>query len=273
MQPIELNSLYAELLDHGGRYGQGLSPKTVRNVHGIIHKVLADAEKWGVVPRNVASVADPPKASKPAMKTWTAKQARKFLDAVGGDSLAVMWRLLATTGMRRSEVLALAWPNVDLDRGTLAVRDVLTMVSNKPTLRSGATKSATSARTIALDSATITALKRHRKGQLQERIKAGPLWQDLDLVFCREDGSMLSPDWVTRRARRLAEDAGLPWVGLHSGLRHGWATWALQSGVPAKVVSERLGHSSIAITLDRYSHVIEGMDRSAAEAVADVLAW
>jgi integrase len=89
-------------------------------------------------------------------------------------------------------------------------------------------------------------------------------------VFCREDGSVLSPEWLTRRAKKLVSEAGLPWLGIHAGFRHGWASWALEAGVPAKVVQERLGHSSIAITLDRYSHLTDGMDRSAAETVAEV---
>jgi integrase len=116
---------------------------------------------------------------------------------------------------------------------------------------------------VALDARTVAVLREHRKRQNEERLRAGTAWEDLDLVFTDEIGGMVVPETFTRTTKRLAEEAGVPALGPHDAARHTWATLALASGVHPKVVQERLGHSSIAITLDRYSHVIEGMDRDA----------
>ncbi len=263
LTPTEINCLYGEL-------ALRLAPKTIRNVHGVLHRALADAARWGLVTRNVADLADPPKASRPEIMTWTADGVRTFLDATSGDRLAAMWVVLASTGMRRSELLGLRWPFVDLEARRLAVIDTVVNVNNRAMLRIGETKTASSRRTVALDASTVTVLREHRTRQLEERLRAGTAWRDLDLVFSREDGTMLSPDWVTRRFQRTAEKLGLEPIGPH-GLRHTWATLALAAGVPAKVVSERLGHSNVGITLDRYSHVLPTMQEDAAEAVGHIL--
>lgn len=141
----------------------------------------------------------------------------------------------------------------------------------RATLRLRETKTAGSRRTIALDTATTAVVSSHRTRQLTERLKAGSAWRnDHDLVFCREDGTLLPPNWVTRIFQRTARAQGLEPIGPH-GLRHSWATLALQAGVPAKVVSERLGHSNVGMTLDRYSHVLPTMQEDAAETVGRVL--
>jgi integrase len=172
------------------------------------------------------------------------------------------------TGMRRSEVLGVRWQNVNLEAGTVAVVDTLVPVKNKPVLRLGETKSRRSRRMIAVDASTVTALREHKARQNAERLHAGEAWDDLDLVFCDELGGMLNPATFTRTTKRLAVEAGVPPLTPHAAARHTWATLALSSGVHPKVVQERLGHSSISVTMDRYSHVTEGMDRDAAETVA-----
>jgi integrase len=264
LTPAEINGFYADLAT------RGLAAKTIRNVHGVLHRALGDAARWGLIGRNVADLADPPKAARPEIKTWTAAQVRTFLATTDEDRLIAMWIVLASTGMRRSEALGLRWLNVDLNARRLAVVDTVVSVDNKATLRLGETKTGGSRRTVALDSTTVAAVRAHRARQLEERLKAGHAWLDHDLVFCREDGSVLPPDWVTRKFQRAARSVRLEPIGLH-GLRHTWATLALGANVPAKVVSERLGHANVGITLDRYSHVLPNMQEDAAEAVGQIL--
>jgi len=265
LTPAEINTLYAELAE------RGLAAKTIRNVHAVLHRALGDAARWGLVSRNVADLADPPKAVRPEIKTWTAPEVRSFLAATAEDRLSAMWVVMASTGMRRSEVLGLRWPSVDLEARRLAVVDTVVNVNSQATLRLRETKTAGSRRTVALDAATTAALRSHRAQQVAERLGAGTAWRnDDDLVFCREDGTLLPPNWVTRTFQRTAKAQGLEPIGPH-GLRHTWATLALQAGVPAKVVSERLGHSNVGITLDRYSHVLPTMQEDAAEAVGQIL--
>lgn len=176
------------------------------------------------------------------------------------------------TGMRRSELLGLRWLNVDFDQARIAVVDTLVLVNGKAVLRLGETKSRRSRRVIALDDRTVAVLRAHHARQLEDRLRASTAWTDLDLVFTDELGELVKPDTFTRLTKRLATEAGVPPLTPHPAARHTWASLALSQGVNAKVVQERLGHSSIAITLDRYSHLIEGMDRDAAEQIASLIA-
>ena len=160
------------------------------------------------------------------------------------------------------------WENLDLEHGRVAVVDTVVPIGNRPVLRIGETKSRRSRRVIALDKRTVAVLRDHRRRHNEERLRAGTAWANLDLVFTNELGEMIKPDWFSRTMKRLATEAGVPPLTPHAAARHTWATLALSSGVHPKVVQERLGHSSIAITLDRYSHVIDGMDKEAAETVA-----
>jgi len=263
LTPAEINALYGDL-------SKRLAPKTIRNLHGVLHRALGDATRWGLVARNQADLADPPKMSRPEMMIWTADEVRTFLDATADDRLAAMWVVAASTGVRRSELLGFRWRSLDVETRRLGVVDTVVKVRNKPILRLGNTKTAGSRRVVALDKTTMIALRNHRTRQLEERLRAGDAWHDLDLVFCREDGTVLSPDWVSRTFQRTAVTLGLEPIGPH-GLRHTWATMALQAAVPAKVVSERLGHSNVGITLDRYSHVLPTMQEDAAETVGKIL--
>ncbi len=256
----EITSLYHELLER-------LSPKTVRNVHGVLHRAMADAVRWDLLTRNPADAADPPSVKPPEILVWDRKEIRRFLAEVERHRMYAAWVLAASTGARRSELLGLRWRNVNLDEGRLAIADTLVLVGNEPVLRTAETKTARSRRVISLDRGSVDALRAHRRCQLEERMKAGEVYVDRDLVFCDELGGPYNPTTFTRQTRAQAKAADLPWIGLH-GLRHSWATMALSSGVHPKIVQERLGHSSISITLDRYSHVVEGMDRDAAETVA-----
>jgi integrase len=269
LTPMHVETLYADLSARGGRDGRALSPKTVRNCHIVLRKALADAERLGLVVRNVAAVARPPVVRRVEQHTWSANELRRFLAAISGDRLEAAFVLLATTGMRRGEVLGLRWTDVDLPSRCISIVQTLITVNNEVFLSSP--KTAKSRRRVALDEHTMTSVREHKRRQAEDRLAAGLLWDTTnDLVFTDEAGGPLHPDWFTRMFNRLAQSAGLPRIRLHD-LRHSYATLALQAGVHPKVVSERLGHATVGITLDLYSHVVEGLDAEAADTVAERL--
>ncbi len=266
LQPSEIAECYSQLLE------SGLSAKTVRNSHGVFHKALKDAVREGLVPRNAAEGVELPRPQRPETAAWTAAEVSEFLHHVSSHRLYAAWLLAVTTGMRRSELLGMRWQHVNLDAARVSAVDTLVEIENRPVLRIDETKTAGSRRTIAVDPATVDALRAHRSRQAEEKLLAGEAYDDQGLVFCDEIGRPVSPDWFTRTTKRLATEAGVPPLSPHAAGRHTWATLALESGVPAKVVAERLGHASVTTTLDRYSHVTEGMDRDAASTVASLIA-
>ena len=272
--PLEL-AKFANLLEHGRRDRKALSPRSVRYLHAIVRRALSDARRWGLVVRNVADQADPPRPdrNREAMRVWSAEQVRSFLEHVRGDRLYALWLLLATTGMRRGEACGLSWDDIDLGAARIAVRRNLTAVRGRGQDRVASwsePKTSKSRRSVAIDTATAETLRAHRKFQLEERLAAGPAYVELGLAFCREDGSELDPDWVSKRFERLVVAAGVPRIRLHD-LRHTHATLALQAGVHVKVVSERLGHATVGMTLDTYSHVIPALGEDAAAKVAALM--
>jgi integrase len=237
----------------------------------LLHKALGDSLRWGLVPRNVADAADPPRARHRERSAWSAEQLRAFLAGTAEDRLAAMWLLVATTGMRRSELLGLPWRAVDLDAnpGRLAIVQTVVVVNRRPVLVAAA-KTRSSHRQLALDPFTAAALRSHRARQLEERLAWGTAWTDTGLVFTREDGTILHPAQVSKRFVRLVRDAGRPPITLH-GVRHSYATAALAAGEPLKVISERLGHSSTSVTANLYQHVLPSMDERTANAVASLI--
>jgi integrase len=192
------------------------------------------------------------------LRTWTAQELRQFLGSVQDDRLYAAWRLAALTGMRRGEVLGLRWADLDLDGGWLSVRQTLVVIDNQPQLSQP--KTTRGSRRLALDPGTVTALRVHRKAQAAERLAIGPAWSDEDLVFTCQDGRALQPEYVRRQFDRRFHD-----------LRHTHATLALQAGVHPKVVSERLGHTTVTMTLDIYSHAIPAMQQDAATTIAGLV--
>jgi integrase len=268
-----LNSLYAQLLADGKQSngGGGLSARSVRYVHTIVHRAFRDAVRWGRITRNPADAADPPRASataRPTMKTWSAEELRAFLDYTAEHRLHAAFVTLATTGMRRGETLGLRWCDVDLTAGRLSI--VQTVIAVNHDVRIGSPKTARGRRTVALDPGTIAELRRHRQQQLAERLIMGAGFTDHGLVFCRPDGGPLHPERFSRTFEIEAARAGLPKIRLHD-LRHTWATLALGAGEHPKVVQERLGHANVSITLDVYSHVTEGLHSDAASRVAGII--
>lgn len=273
LEPEDLDTLYAKLLGSGRRDGKGgLSVKTVRSIHLVIHKALKDALRKGSVVRNVADAADPPKlssAKRPEIKVWTAEELRAFLDLIGSHRLHPAFHLSSHTGMRRGEILGLRWSDVDFDAARLSVRHAVISVDYKIHLSD--VKTGSGRRTIDLDDETLAVLRRWRKQQAEERLAIGGARRTDDLVFCHPDGRPIHPDVFSQVFDRAVARSGLPVITLHD-LRHTHATLLLKAGVPVKVVSERLGHASPAFTMSVYQHVIPGMQAEAAAIFAQAIA-
>lgn len=263
LTPQQLQAFYSKKL------GEGLSPTTVRHIHGALHRALKQATRWGVVARNVADLVDPPRRARHEMKALSTSQARQFLEAAAGDRLEALYVLAVTTGMRQGELLALRWQDVDLDGETLQVRSTVQRV--KDGLLFGEPKTASGRRQIALAPAAVAAFRRHHVRQAEERLKAGPRWQDNGLVFPNVYGRpMEATNLIHRSFTPLLEKAGLPKMRFHD-LRHTAATLLLSKRVPVKVVSEMLGHAQVGITLAVYSHVLPDMQREATAAMQAAL--
>ena len=272
LTPVALNAFYAELLAQGRADGKGgLAPRTVRYIHTILHAALADAVRWNLLTRNPADQATPPTsraAQSAEMKTWTAEQLRDFLTHVAEHRMYPAFVLAGTTGMRRGEIAGLKWADIDFDRSRLAVRRALVTIGYAAAWSEP--KTDRGRRSVALDQHTLAALRVHRVRQAEERLALGPAYTDEDLVFARADGSAPHPERLSKAFAAEARKAGLPPIRFHD-LRHTYATIALQAGVHPKVVSERLGHGDIALTLNIYSHAIPALEEAAADRVAGVI--
>jgi integrase len=270
LTPDRLDRFYAQKLAGERRDGRpaGLSPKTVRHLHTILHKALRDAERKNLVVRNVASAADPPKLRPSEMNTWEPSELRIFLDEMRGHRLAAAFVVLATTGMRRGEVLGLRWSDINFGASRVAIRQTIVSVAYRVTTSEPKTNRAK--RSIALDPVTVAVLQEHRHRQRSERLVAGAAYTKLDLVFTREDGRPLHPDYFSQLFDRTVKRLGLPRIRLHD-LRHTYATLGLAAGVPTKVISDRLGHATTSFTEDIYMHAIPAMEQRAAADVADLI--
>jgi integrase len=267
LEPLELERFYAYLLAEGGRFGKGLSPKTVRNTHTVLRKALSDAERLGLVGRNAAASARAPSDDRTEYQTWSSDELRTFLEVARDDRLYAAFVLLMTTGMRRGEVLGLRWFDVDFDDSSLSVANTWTTTAKGHRV-AGPPKTLKSRRQVYLDPATVDALRSHRARQNEERLAAGPAWDtDCKYVFTDELGGRFDPETFSKLFRRNAAQADLPEIRLHD-LRHSYATLALKAGIHPKVVSEQLGHATVGITLDLYSHVTPSIARDAANVVA-----
>jgi integrase len=273
LSAADLDSLYARLARSGRRNGTGLALTTVHHVHAAMHKLLHDAERKGLVLRNVAGPANAPslttaRSKAPDMTVWTPAQLRQFLESIAGNRNEALFRLIALTGMRRSEVIGLRWPDLDLGRRRLVVNHAATVVDGVETLASP--KSRRSRRVLDLDPETVTLLERHRVTQREGYLRFGVTARASDRVFTNEIGDPLQPNSVGQAFRRLVADARVPVIRLHD-LRHTHASHLLMAGINIKVVSERLGHASVSFTLDSYAHVMPGQQAEAAAAAAGLL--
>lgn len=261
-----LDRMYAAITM--GRRGRPLSPSTIRRVHAVLRSALNTAVKRRLIPYSPAEhielAAENPKRPKP----WTPEQCHVFLGHAAGDRLANLYQLMLVTGMRRGEAIGMRWEDVDLHGQCLFIVQQITEVRGKSVVGTPKTKRGT--RLVPIDAETAAMLRRHREGQAVERLAWGPAWNDAGLVFTRENGMPLRPEYATRHFQALVQEAGLPAIRLHD-LRHTNASLALLAGVEMKVVSERLGHSQMSVTADLYTHVNRGLGRDAAERIAAVL--
>ena len=270
LSPEDIDVFYAALLKGGrkkrsGEKGpaRGLAPKTVHNIHVMLNKALGDAARKGTVVRNVVALADAPSLQarkRTEIKAWEIDQLVRFLDAIAPHRMAPAYYFSAHTGMRRGEVLGVRWRDMDLDAGRVSVRQALVSVAYQMSISD--VKTGTSRRTIDIDADVIQVLRDWRKVRTEERdgVEPGPD----DLVFVKADGTSMHPDIFSQLFDRTVAKIDVPDISLHD-LRHTHATLLLKAGVNVKVVSERLGHSNVAFTMNVYQHVLPGMQAAAAD--------
>jgi integrase len=261
VSPQKVAALYGELLQSGKRDGSPLAPRSVLQVHKTLRRALNDAVRWNLLVRNPVAAVSAPRYEKHEPQTWSVDQARTFLQAIAGDRLFALWLLALNTGMRRGELAGLRWIDVDLDAGRVSVTRQRTTASYRVLEKD---PKGTSRRAVDIGPEVVAALRAHRKVQLEERLLVGSAWADTGHVFVAPDGRPYHPQRIRVLLEKLCATAGVPTIRLHD-LRHTMATVALEAGVHPKVVQERLGHSSISVTLDIYSHVAPSMQRDAAD--------
>jgi integrase len=266
LQPNHVQALYSKKLSGGREDGHagGLSPRTVRYLHTILHGALRQAVKWNMVNRNVCDATDPPRFTRQPARVWTSEEARRFLEVASDDSLSAIWFVALMTGMRRGELLGMRWRDIDFEHAVLNIQQSLIAVGGKRYFEPP--KTAKGRRAVALSPECLAILRVHRAQQSERRLAMGAVWRDHDLVFTVNDGGPIWPDDVSHRFASLVAKAGVTRIRLH-GTRHTHATLLLKKGIHLKIVSERLGHSGIQITADVYSHVTPDMQREAAEAI------
>jgi integrase len=246
----------------------GLSPQSVRNIHAVLRRALGQAVRWDMLPRNVASLVDLPRAERFEAHALGADEARAILEAMRGDRLEGLVTVTLAIGLRQGEALGLRWPDVDLEGDTLTVRHALQRIDGH--LQLTEPKTARSRRTVALPAFAVTALREHRRRQLEDRLLAGSRWHEGGYVFASSIGTPLDGVGVTHRFQARLVAAGLPRLRFHD-LRHGAASLLMAQGVHPRVVMETLGHSTIAMTMNLYSHVVPALQRDAADRMEALL--
>ncbi len=248
----------------------GLSGSTIRTIYTVLRSALDIAARDGLIRSNPAAAVRRPGVERKDAPHLTAERAQALLEAIRGDRLESLFRVMLATGLRRGEALALHWSDVDLDAGLLRVRWTLSRTSQG--LQLDEPKTDKSRRTVPLPRSAVETLQAHRTRRLEEQQAAAGAWQEHGLVFTTEIGTPLEPRNVLRRFEVLAERVGLRGVTLHT-LRHSAASFLLAAGTHTKVVQEHLGHSSYAITADIYSHVGPAQQREAADRLDQALRW
>jgi integrase len=244
LTPVHVRGLYREKLQ------AGLSPRTVQYIHVTLHKALKQAVQDGLIPRNATEAVKAPQVRRQEIRPLSAEQVKVLLETACGDRLEALFVLAIHTGLRQGELLGLKWEDVDLESGTLRVRRTLATTKGGPMLTAPKTKG--SRRSVKLTQGALDALRSHLKRQLQEIDRAGSLWRENGLVFASETGEPVNRHHLTsHRFKALLTRAQLPEIRFHD-LRHTCATLLLTKNVNLKIVSEMLGHASIAITLDTY---------------------
>jgi len=262
LRPDQVQRLYNQKRE------EGLSARTIRYMHTVLHAALKQALKNQLVVRNVSEAAELPSGKPRMMRPLTLEQVQTFLATVRDDRLFAAVFLALGTGLRRGELLGLRWQDLDLDAGVLHVRQTLVRVCNhdegdrKTRLIFQEPKTEQSRRAIPVPSDIIDALRRHKAQQAQERLLMGEAYEDQGLVFCQANGHPIDPRNFTRHFEKLLRQAGLPHIRFHDG-RHTFATLMLELGEAPKTVQTMLGHTKISTTLDIYSHVSLDLEKKA----------
>ena len=257
LKPEHLQKHYASIQDNG------LSACTVRYHHAVIHVALKSALKWGIITHNPSDAVELPKTRTIEMKTWGEQDINTFLDSAKESTYYPLFYTALFTGMRRSELLGLKWGDIDFVMSQIYVSKGLHQLKTGEYIFTEP-KSSKSRRTISMSPSTYLVLKEHYEKQSIERLIIGSKQSDDDLVFCTPDWKPLRPNSITRAWKTIAVKCGLPEIRLHD-TRHTHASIMLKQGIHPKIVQERLGHSSIEITLDTYSHVVPGLQEAAAK--------
>lgn len=265
ISPLQIQKLYSKL------HREGLSSRVVRYTHTILNNAFGQAVKWRMLASNPCSGAELPRSQQEETRALSLEEVGRFVEALHGHRHEALFLVALTTGMRPSEYLALQWQDIDFESGRIEVRRSLDW-RKRDSWSFTETKTKRSRRSIPIPSQVLTLLQHHKKAQAERRLKAGPEWMDHNLVFCNRRGEPLSRQNLLRRHLRPAlERAGLSTDFTLYGLRHTCATLMLAAGTHPKIVSERLGHSSITITLDVYSHVMPNMQVEATDRIGQVL--
>ena len=263
LRPEHVQGLYANLLE------RGLSARTVQHTHRILKEALSHAVKWRLITRNICDAVDAPRPERKEMAALDGDGVAIFLNAAEGSPYRDVFFTALYTGLRRSEVLALRWPDVDLERSTIRVTAGLHRLTGMGLVLLP-TKTARSRRQVTITQELVDVLRSIRGSQMMVKMELGPAWEDTGFVFTKTSGKPLDPEKVTHNFTSIVRTAGLKGVRLHD-LRHTHASLMLQAGVHPKIVSERLGHAGVAITMDTYSHVLPGLQEDAAERFSKLL--
>jgi integrase len=257
LRPDQIQAVYTSKLE------AGIGARTVRLMHAILHRCLNQALKWGLISRNPADAVDKPKQRRLEIVALDLAQTKKLLTVAEGDRLEALFRLAVHTGLREGELLGLRWSDLDPNTGALQVQRQLQRISGQGIVFAD-TKTATGRRQVVLGPAMLKQLREHGKRQKEERLFTGERWCDQGLMFTTTIGTPLDPANVLKHFKELLAKAELPDIRFHD-LRHTAASLMLQQGVHPKVVQERLGHSTVSLTLDVYSHVVPSLQRDAAD--------
>ena len=231
----------------------GLAPRTIQYIQTILRMGLKQAEKWGLIARNVAALADSVSLQKKEVQPLTLEEAQQFLEFLKGHRNEALYALTLSLGLRQGEVLGVHWKDVDLKKKILRVRVALQRIDGE--FRFVEPKTARSKRTLPIPDSVVTKLRSHRARQCEERLLAGDHWKDTGLVFTSERGAPLHAANVTHELQKLLAEAGLPRQRFHD-LRHACASILLAGNTHPRMVMEMLGHSQIAVTMNTYTHVM-----------------
>jgi integrase len=269
LKPVQISAAYATALAGGRRDGKpgGLSARSVGHMHSVLKQALGQAVKWELLNRNPADAVDPPKVEWKPVQTYDLPQTAELIEAVRGTPMHMPTLLAVLCGLRRGEICAMRWRNVDLATGQMSV--IESLEQTKAGLRLKSPKSG-KGRTVALSATMTEELRTYRVQRAEELLKLGVRLSDDDLVICHADGSIMPPIYISQHWARTIRKTQLAHLRFHD-LRHAHATHLLATGINPKVASERLGHSRVGITLDLYSHVMPGMQEEAAATVDEAL--